>query len=130
MKAMETTGAIQRKQGIFRLHKKETGNIKPLPERLFRRGVHYSQVKRTESVALYSLSYQSGGRIIGFDVFKVHRIGERAFRGKIIPPYEQFPLNTDYGRSVFSFTTLQAAEEKFLALNKRAGTKSVPFGTD
>jgi hypothetical protein len=92
--------------------------MKPLPEKIHRNGVYYEQVKRSDKAALYSLMYEQGGKIIGFDVFRIIRQGGSLFKGKLYPPYEQFPPNTAYGSTAFSFTTLEASEEKFLELDK------------
>jgi hypothetical protein len=87
--------------------------MKPLPLHLHRNGVFYDQIQRTDSAALYSLRNNQGGRIIGFDVFRVRLMGTSIFQGKTIPPYEQFPGNSAFGSSAWSFSTKEAALEKF-----------------
>ncbi len=90
-----------------------TTEIKPLPEHLHRRGVYYDLVKRTGNVAIYSLRYSQGKRIVGFDVFRVLVRKGGAFRGKILPPYEQFPIDSAYGQTAWSFDTEKTANRKF-----------------
>jgi hypothetical protein len=87
--------------------------MKPLSLHLKRKGVFYSQEQRTETTALYSLRYDQRGPIIGFDCFQVRLLGGKLFKGKTIPPYEQFPRDSDFGSSAWSFSTKEAAMEKF-----------------
>lgn len=92
--------------------------MKLLPITLTRRGVYYSQVKRSKTAALYSLRYEPAGPIIGYDAFKVQCIGESVFRGKTMPPYEKFPADSDYGSSAFSYSTIEAAEKKYTEIQR------------
>jgi hypothetical protein len=63
------------KSGMFgngnQIERIKMSEIKPLPPSLHRKGIYYSLVKRTGEVAIYSLCYSQGVRIIGFDVFWV-----------------------------------------------------------
>jgi hypothetical protein len=68
---------------------------------------------------MYSLCYVIGGPIIGHDVGKVRQVPESVYRGKNIPAYEQFPLNTDFGATWWSYTTRKAAETKFTELQTK-----------
>jgi hypothetical protein len=92
--------------------------MKPLPKQLHRNGCFYQQVQQTSTVAIYSLRCEDGGAIIGFDVFKVRQIGERVFKGKTIPPYEQFPPDSAFGSYAWSYTTEKAGTEKFCELTR------------
>jgi hypothetical protein len=87
--------------------------MKTLPFHLHRNGVFYDQIQRTDSVAIYSLRYEQGGRIIGFDVFRIRLMGGSVFNGKSMPPYEKFPGNSAFGKSAWSFTTKEAALRRF-----------------
>jgi hypothetical protein len=89
-----------------------------LQKTLTRKGVYYSQVKRTSKAALYSLRYEPGGRIIGYDAFKVCQRGERVLKGKTLARGEQFPADKNYGSKAFSYSTMEAAERKFDELEK------------
>jgi hypothetical protein len=93
--------------------------MKPLPEHLCRNGCYYDLVQRMADVAVYSLRYENGGPILGFDVFRVRRMGERVFKGKIIPPYEQWPPGEAYGRYAWSYDTEKTAMEKFIELTAK-----------
>ena len=99
--------------------------MRTLPLRIKRRGVFYALVKRSESAALYSLSYSDGGRNIGFDVFRLRKVGVSSFRGKIIAPYEQFPPDEAFGSTAWSFTTEKAALKKFMELTGGAHAKDL-----
>jgi hypothetical protein len=103
--------------------------MKPLPEKIHRNGVYYEQIKRTDRAALYSMRYEQRGTIIGFDVFRIIRQGGGLFKGKLYPPYEQFPPNTAYGSTAFSFTTLEAAEKKYSEIRKQGSRGQIltPF---
>jgi hypothetical protein len=49
----------------------------------------------------------------------VRQVPESVYRGKNIPAYEQFPLNTDFGATWWSYTTRKAAETKFTELQTK-----------
>lgn len=55
--------------------------MKLLPITLTRRGVYYSQVKRSKTAAFYSLRYEPAGPIIGYDAFKVQMYRGKCFQG-------------------------------------------------
>jgi hypothetical protein len=90
--------------------------MKPLPLLICRNGVFYHQIKRTADTAIYALRYSAEGRIIGFDLFRVHREGQKLLRGKTIPAHERFPWNQEYGTSAWSYTTEAEALRKFASL--------------
>lgn len=91
--------------------------MKTLPLKLKRRGVFYDQVKRSEAAAIYSLRHNAGGRIVGYDVYRVLCRGEHAFKGKNYPTAERVPWDREWGQRAWSFTALKAAEEKFSELS-------------
>lgn len=99
--------------------------MKPLPLHLHRHGCFYQQVQRTAIVALYALRYEDGGPLIGFDVFRVRRMGERVFKGKTIPPYEQWPPDSAWGHSAWSYDSLVIADLKFKLLVEVLDTKDL-----
>jgi hypothetical protein len=93
--------------------------MRPLPEFKQKHGCFYRLIKRSGSIAMYSLCYLIGGPIIGLDVGRVRQVPEHAYRGEIIPAYEQFPIDSDYGSSWWSYTTRESAEIKFNELQTK-----------
>lgn len=87
--------------------------MKLLPSYLKRKGVLYSQEGRTETTALYSLRYDQRGPIIGFDCFRVRLVRGKVFNGKSMPPYEQFPRDSDFGSNAWSFSAKGEAMKRF-----------------
>lgn len=92
--------------------------MKILPLEIKKRGCLYKQVKRTSKVALYSLCYEKGKPPIGFDVFRVRISRETTFQGRLYPPSEIFPSDTNYGQYAWSYTTEETANKKYEELNK------------
>ena len=94
--------------------------IKKLPQTRSKNGCYYELVKRTNHVALYSQQYIINNRVqekvVGYEVFKVNVIPSGEFRGQRIPPWEQFALDRDFGKTAWALKNVGAANNKFEGL--------------
>ena len=82
--------------------------------RLCQKGCIYTLVKRQGHYAIYSLQYTPKGRIIGYDLITVKARPKRAKIAGVLKDtgilMEAFPASEEWGRSAWSFTTLEKAE--------------------
>lgn len=99
-----------------------------LEKKFVKRNVLYQQIQVKNDVALYSLSYPHETRIIGFDVFRLSKVGERVFDGKTVVCGGGIPGSEAYGTSAWSYTTQKAAETKFNELGKSDTCGLKPIG--
>jgi hypothetical protein len=90
----------------------------PLPLTRKSRGCFYTQRHRSDGVALYALSYEQKGAVIGFDVFIITKEPEarNPWGTGILPEHERFPSSEEYGSRAWSFTKQSTAMEKFQEL--------------
>lgn len=103
--------------------------IKKLPQTKSKNGCYYELVKRTKHVALYSQQYIINNRIhakiVGYEVFRISVIPSCEYRGQIIPTYEQFALNEDFGKTAWAWPTLVAANKNFEELVSKYPDESI-----
>jgi hypothetical protein len=65
---------------------------------------------------LYQLSYPPETRIIGYDVFRLSKVGERVIGGKTVVCGGGIPGSEAYGTSAWSYSILNSAQTKFNGL--------------
>lgn len=87
--------------------------IKPLPEILRKNGFTYFLVQRSPQKAIYRQTYENVP--IAFEVFsiRVRGIQFSHILNKSLPPAERFPSNEDFGRTAWSYRTLEDAMRKY-----------------
>jgi hypothetical protein len=100
-------------------------DIKKLPENIRKNGFDYRLVKRNDERAIYS-QHAGLGQIISYEVFKIklgdqHKAKERWAKLKNEPfnpddyekSYEKFPTNEDFGKTAWTYPTLEQAMVAF-----------------
>ena len=85
-----------------------------LPIKLRKNGFEYSQVLRNSKKAIYRQTYTE--KMDYFEVFLIKSRPDRNFKGKMILGGENFPGNEDFGKTAWTFRTLEKAIQKFLAI--------------
>lgn len=83
----------------------------PLPISLRKNGFIYTQVYRGTRSCIYE--QRVGQILIAFEVFIIRERSERSILGKIIPAKEIFPSNEDFGKTAWTYWTLEQAMKKF-----------------
>lgn len=81
-----------------------------LPQKLSRHSYTYEQIWRNEKLAIYSQTL--GGKIIGYEVFKIKFQRERIFMGIFFPRKERFPYDGEFGCSAWTLGTIEDAYTK------------------
>lgn len=84
-----------------------------LKDTVSKNGFTYKCVQRDQKKALYAQYHDN--TLIGFEVFKIRLRGIQYsyLLRKPLPPAERFPSNEDFGKTAWSFRTLQNALKKY-----------------
>ena len=84
-----------------------------LKDTVSKNGFAYKCVQRAQKKALYAQYHEN--TLIGFEVFKIRLRGTQFSHilNKSLPPAERFPSNEDFGKTAWSFRTLQDAMKKY-----------------
>ena len=85
--------------------------MKRLTDILRKNGFTYSKILREGNVAIYEQHYSK--TISYFEVFLIRVKPEQNLFGRFYPEKEVFPGNSDFGRSAFSYYSLDRAKERF-----------------
>ena len=85
--------------------------MKPLPPKLRKNGFDYQLVIREGNVAIYRQEYTENVKY--YEVFIIKVKSEQNINGRFYPEREVFPGNSDFGRSAFSYYSLDRAKERF-----------------
>jgi hypothetical protein len=85
-----------------------------LPQKICKNGFSYTQLCRGERSCIYD--QRVGQKLIAFEVFIIQARSERLILGKIILAKEKFPSNEDFGKTAWTFWTLEQAMKKFKEL--------------
>ena len=97
-----------------------TEACRALPMTCRANGLVLKQVKRTDSVAMYSVHFTEDDPPHGYEVFRIRRSkgGLRIFDGKEVffRDYERMPANEDFGKTAFSFLRLSDAESAYTSM--------------
>ena len=90
--------------------------IKKLPKLIIhkKQGLEYKLIERIGNVAWYEVRYLGGSVLQGYAVIKIRvRKGGKLPSGKVLPDYEEFPPQSDFGtRGDFYMPKNRAMEEK------------------
>lgn len=90
--------------------------MKSLPTKNIKKEYTYTLVERDEDRAIYSQS--RGQKIYAYEVFiiKKQNAGKVNFGGNLvdIEDKEKFPKNEDFGKTAWTYKTIDEARKKFL----------------
>lgn len=87
-----------------------------VPEILNYHGYTYIQVCRGSRSCVYRQTY--GKKTQGFEVFIIRKQKEVILNGKVYPARERFPKDEDFGKTAWTFRTLEQAMTKSNELEK------------
>lgn len=85
-----------------------------LPIKLRKNGCNYKQVLRNGKGAIYQQMVDE--KTAYFEIFLIRVRPERIIKGKLIPSAEVWPNNESFGKSSWTYPTMQQAIIKFLSL--------------
>lgn len=85
--------------------------MKPLPETYRKNSYDFKLVSRIDDVAIYEQREPENNRLLGYEVFLVHKQTGEAF-GKKLEEKEVTPGNSEWGYNGFTVHTLEAAKQK------------------
>lgn len=77
-------------------------------------GFMFTQIERTNRVALYHVTRPKNDMHIGYEVFFIRRETNKRKTNLI----EKYPKDKDFGKTAFSFATLEIAKWQFEKLKK------------
>jgi hypothetical protein len=88
----------------------------PLPQKTRKNGYNYVLIHRGTKYVIYSQWY--GKAVIGYEVMLIRTKPARFIKGFFLQAREAFASNEDFGRSAWSFKTLEKAMQWFLTHEK------------
>ena len=98
-----------------------------LPKTKQKNGYNYTLVKRTDNVAMYSQTDPEFDKIVSYEVFRIIRTNACVLKDKKnpdkiynYPPSEKFPGNEDFGKTAWTYTTRESADEVFQKLENES----------
>lgn len=92
------------------------GKIRPLSETIMKNGFTYKLITRTTEKALYA--QYKGNVLISCEVFQIKVRGTQfsPLLRKHLEPSERFPGNEDFGKTAWTYQTLEKALLKYYEL--------------
>ncbi len=89
-----------------------------LQDSFFRASAHYNLIKRSGSVAMYSVQ---SGLNLHYEVFKVKvsRFTNRGYKGIVYADKEVYAPPSEFGRTAYCCNTIDGAEKRFIELMER-----------
>lgn len=95
-------------------------------------GLYYKMARRTKTIAMYSVHLEKEGEPVGYEVFIIKILKSRDVFGKKYEEQEKFPCNEDFGKTAWSWLTLEQADKFYLNIKKelsdgKAKNKRVPI---
>ena len=87
-----------------------------LPQKTCKNGFPYTQICRGARSCIYE--QRVGQKLIAFEVFIIQTRSERSILGKIIQAKEKFPSNEDFGKTAWTYWTVEQAMKKFNELEE------------
>lgn len=88
----------------------------PVLQQLRYHGFNYTQICRGTRSCLYRQTYQ--GKTVGFEVFIITHQPEILIKGIVYPARERWPKDEDFGKTAWSYWTLEERQIKFDQLGK------------
>ena len=92
----------------------------------FRKGsFQYDKIKRDGMIAMYSVTHNRSGNIKGYEVVVLTNIEEKVIEGISIPAHEQYPANSQFGRTGWYYMKggEAMAEAKYALLKANASKR-------
>jgi hypothetical protein len=77
-------------------------------------GIHYKQLERTESKAIYEQLYEE--KNVGYEVIRIGSHSGLTLFGKEVPASETYPTTDSWGIRGWTYRTLDKAKEKYNTL--------------
>jgi hypothetical protein len=92
--------------------------MKLLSEKIKRSGYTYELLKRTDKAAIYKqIPDEVESTKVYYEVFKIRISKAKVMFGVELPEKEKFPSDEDFGKSAWTCTTLERAEEIYERIN-------------
>jgi len=85
----------------------------PLPKYNRKNSYDYYLVIRNDVAAIYRQEDPDRGTIGAYEIFKIKIQRERIFRDRYFPLKERFPSNEDFGKTAWTYPTLEGALFKY-----------------
>ena len=79
-------------------------------------GFDYTQIYRGTRSCLYRQTYH--GKTIGFEVFIITPQPEILIKGIVYPARERWPKDEDFGKTAWSYLTLEQCTVKFQSIER------------
>ena len=73
--------------------------IEPVADSFRKGSFKYDKMKREGMVAMYSVTHHISGNLKGYEVVVLTKIEDKVIEGILIPAHEQYPANSQFGRS-------------------------------
>jgi hypothetical protein len=88
--------------------------MKELPKEISKKGFIYTQIKRKKNIAIYE---QKSNTLLkqkpSYEVIKIKAHKGLTIADTYLPPSEMYPPSTQWGVAGFTYSDLEAAEERF-----------------
>lgn len=95
----------------------------PLPKTFKKNTFFYEQVLRRGDIAIYQQRLREGAGCLAFEVFKIKKCPDWNSPGGFVPAHEAGPSNEEFGKSAWSYPTLEMAKKKMRELEEKASSK-------
>ena len=110
------------------INKIKLNSIEPVDDSFRKGSFQYDKIKRDGMIAMYSVTHHKTGNLKGYEVVVLTNIAEKVIDGISIPAHEQYPANSQFGRTGWYYMKggEAMAEAKYALLkahaSKREGT--------
>ena len=110
------------------IHKIKLNPIEPVADSFRKGSFQYDKMKRDAMIAMYSVTHHRSGNLKGYEVVVLTNIEDKVIEGITIPAHEQYPANSQFGRTGWYYMKggEAMAEAKYALLkanaSKREGT--------
>ena len=81
------------------INKIKLNSIEPVADSFSKGSFQYDKMKREGMVAMYSVTHHKTGNLKGYEVVVLTSIADKIIEGTSIPAHEQYPANSQFGRS-------------------------------
>ena len=73
--------------------------VEPLADSFRKGSFQYDKMKRDGMIAMYSVTHHRSGNLKGYEVVVLTNITDKVIEGTSIPAHEQYPANSQFGRT-------------------------------
>jgi hypothetical protein len=81
------------------INKIKLNPIEPVADSFRKGSFQYDKIKRDGMIAMYSVTHQKTGNLKGYEVVVLTSIADKVIEGTSIPAHEQYPSQSQFGRS-------------------------------